>query len=176
MVTLRRSTVIDAPIAAVWEIMRDFNGHDRWHPAGERSALEGGLKTDQIGAVRNFVLTGGEQVRERLLTLSDKEHRLRYTIVDSDIPITNYVAEVALKPVTDGNRTYWSWTSRFDAPEGRESEFAQLVAEAVYEAGFAAVRGRVERHADVFAPSAPGAPDGQFPDTGSNSWLPGKTP
>lgn len=139
------STVIDAPIAAVWEVLRDFNGHDRWHPAVRRSSLEAGRKTDQIGAVRNFTLQGGERVREQLLSLSDKEHRFRYTIVDADVPLQNYLAEVRLKPVTDGNRTFWHWSSKFDTPPGRENELRDLVAQGVYEAGFEAVRERVER-------------------------------
>ncbi len=145
MIRVRRSTVIDAPVAAVWEMVRDFNGHDRWHPAVSRSELESGRRTDQVGAVRRFRLSGGEQVRERLLALSDRRHSLRYTIVDSDVPLENYVAEIALRPVTDGNRTFWTWQSRFDAPPGQEAELADLVAEGVYSAGFDAVRSRVER-------------------------------
>ena len=160
MVKVRCSTVIDAPIAAVWQILRDFNGHDRWHPAVARSALEAGMKTDQIGATRNFLLTEGERIRERLLTLSDKDHRLRYSIVDSEVPLQNYVAEVALKPVTDGDRTFWSWQSRFNTPPGREEEMARLVAEGVYEAGFEAVRARVERSAGPVPSSAAAAATG----------------
>lgn len=145
MVKISRSTVLDAPIGAVWEVLRDFNGHDRWHPAVDRSTLEEGKKTDQIGSVRNFVLGGGERIRERLLSLSDRERRFRYTIVESDVPLMNYVAEVSLKPVTDGDRTFWSWSSQFETPKGRERELADLVAEGVYDAGFEAVRARVER-------------------------------
>jgi len=144
MVSVHRSTVLDAPIAAVWNVLRDFNGHDHWHPAVRRSALEAGRRTDQIGAVRNFVLSTGERVREQLLSLSDRDHSFRYTIVDSDVPLLEYVAEVALKPVTDGNRTFWSWSSKFRTPKGREQELSNLVAEGVYEAGFAAIRARVE--------------------------------
>ena len=147
MVKVERSTVIDAPVSEVWAILRDFNGHDRWHPAVARSRLEGGLRDGQIGAVRNFELTGGEKLREQLLTLSDKDHHFRYAIVESEIPLRNYVAEVRLKPVTDGNRTFWSWRSRFDTPEGQERELADLVGENVYQAGFEAIRARVERGA-----------------------------
>ncbi len=153
MIKVSRSTILDAPVAAVWEVLRDFNGHDRWHPAVDRSALEGGKKTDQVGSVRNFVLGGGERIRERLLSLSDKDRRLRYAIVESDVPLMNYVAEVSLKPVTDGDRTFWSWSSKFEAPKGRERELADLVAEGVYDAGFEAVRARVERRSP--ASSAP---------------------
>ncbi len=77
MVRVTRSTVVDAPIEEVWGILRDFNGHDRWHPAVDHSHVDGGLMTDQIGAVRNFVLSGGERIRERLLSLSDKDHRFQ---------------------------------------------------------------------------------------------------
>jgi NADPH:quinone reductase-like Zn-dependent oxidoreductase len=143
MVAVHRSTVIQAPIAAVWAILRDFNGHDRWHPAVSHSALEAGRKTDQVGAVRNFSLESGDAIREQLLSLSDKDFSLRYTIVESDVPLKNYVAEIKLKPVTDGNGTFCTWTSRFDAPKGREEELAALVGDGVYTAGFEAIRNRV---------------------------------
>ena len=140
MVQVHRATVLDAPISAVWGILRDFNGHDRWHPIVERSALEAGRRTDQVGAVRNFVLPGGERVREVLLSLSDRERRLRYAILDSDLPLQDYVAEFFLRPVTDGDRTFWSWSSRFRTPPGQEQALARLVGEQVYEAGFDGVR------------------------------------
>jgi NADPH:quinone reductase-like Zn-dependent oxidoreductase/uncharacterized protein YndB with AHSA1/START domain len=145
MVAVTRSTVVDAPISAVWEVLRDFNGHDRWHPAVAESDLEEAERTDEVGAVRHFRLTGGERLRERLLSLSDRDRTLRYAIVESEVPLYDYVAEIRLKPVTDGDRTFWSWSSRFHTPPGRERELARLVAEGVYEAGFAAVRERVER-------------------------------
>ena len=161
MVTVRRSTVIDAPIAVVWDLLRDFNGHDRWHPAVARSNLEGNQRTDQVGCVRNFVLESGERLREWLLGLSDKQHSFRYTIVESEVPLINYVAEVALKPVTDGDRTFWSWSSRFETPKGRETELAQLVADGVYEAGFEAIRAEVESlHGPWRAPVEPTSASG----------------
>lgn len=153
MIRVQRSTVIDAPLPAVWAVLRDFNGHDRWHPAVTRSELEAGRRTDQVGAVRRFRLGGGEQVRERLLSLSDRDNRLRYTIVDSDVPLRDYVAEISLRPVTDGDRTFWTWRSRFNAPTGREDELADLVASGVYEAGFAAVRQRVARPGGAARPA-----------------------
>lgn len=146
-VKVHRSTVIDAPVSAVWELLRDFNAHDKWHPAVTHSTLEEASRPDEIGAVRHFRLTTGERLREKLLTLSDRHHSFRYAIVDSEVPLHDYVAEVQLKPVTDGDRTFWSWSSTFNTPAGQERELAQLVAENVYEAGFEAVRGRVEQRA-----------------------------
>ncbi|GJL84118.1 MAG: hypothetical protein DHS20C01_37520 [marine bacterium B5-7] len=147
MVTVARSTVIDAPIDAVWRMLRDFNGHDRWHPAVKQSHLESGKRTDQVGAIRAFVLASGEHLREQLLSLSDRRKQFRYAIVTSDVPLYDYVAEVFLKPVTDGNRTFWSWKSSFKTPRGREQELSELVANGVYAAGFEAIRQRLESNA-----------------------------
>ena len=41
MVKVRRSTIIEAPVDEVWRILRDFNGHERWHPAVAESAVVG---------------------------------------------------------------------------------------------------------------------------------------
>ncbi len=70
--------MIDAPVSGVWKLLRDFNGHDQWHPIVRRSMLEEAKRTDQIGCVRNFHLEDGTNVRECLLTLSDSEDRFRY--------------------------------------------------------------------------------------------------
>ena len=40
MVKVERSTVTDAPVDRVWSVLRDFNGHDRWHPAVKESRIE----------------------------------------------------------------------------------------------------------------------------------------
>ena len=144
MVKVTRSTVINAPISAVWNVLRNFNDHDRWHPAVRHSHIENSLYADQVGAIRNFQLTGGERVREQLLTLSDQKHSFRYRIIESDVPLQNYTAEVSLRSVTDRNRTFWSWSSRFETPAGLEQDMTQLVAEGVYEAGFEAIRSLVE--------------------------------
>ena len=143
--------MIDAPVEAVWKVLRDFNGHDRWHPAVASSRLEDDRLTDQVGAVRSFVLAGGERLREQLIALDDAARTLRYAIVESEVPLIDYVADVELKPVTDGARTFWRWRSRFRTPPGREAELAGLVAAGVYEAGFEAIRERVEARA---APNA----------------------
>ncbi len=66
MVQVRRSTVIDAPIDAVWGMLRDFNGHERWHPAVAESRIEEGRRPDEIGCVRRFRLTSGGELREQL--------------------------------------------------------------------------------------------------------------
>ena len=135
-----RSTVLDAPVEAVWEVIRDFNGHDHWHPAVASSQIERGQPSDQVGCVRNFRLAGGENLREQLLTLSDMEMSFSYCLLDTPVPLFNYVAHVRLLPVTDTDSTFWEWESRFDTPAGRKEELTAMVGDDIYAAGFEALR------------------------------------
>src|SRR5688572_33079578 len=135
-----RSTVIDAPIERVWAVLRDFNSHDQWHDVVAASRIENGEAPSQVGCVRSFSLKDGNRIREQLLALSDTEYKSTYCILDATVPLMRYVATVTLKPVTDGNRTFWHWESSFDSPPGMERELRDMVAEGVYEAGFANLR------------------------------------
>ncbi|MCU4182057.1 SRPBCC family protein [Bosea sp. BH3] len=135
-----RSTIIDAPVDRLWSILRDFNGHDRWHPIVARSEIERANPSDRVGCVRRFQLRDGSELREQLLTLSDLEMTFSYCLLDTPIPLFNYVAHVRLLPVTDGNRSFWHWESRFTTPPGREAELARLVGDEVYTNGIEAVR------------------------------------
>ncbi len=104
MQRVTRTAIIDAPIERVWEMLRDFNSHDRWHPAVAESHIENGEAPDRVGCVRNFRLRDGAHIREQLIALSDSEHVSTYCILDATVPLQRYVATLQLKPVTDGNR------------------------------------------------------------------------
>jgi NADPH:quinone reductase len=140
MVEVRRSTIVDAPIKQVWAMLRDFNGHDNWHPTIAISMIENGTPSDVIGAVRDFQLLDGSRIREQLLSLDDQDHSFEYCILDAPLPLIGYVASVKLKPVTDGDLTFWEWRSRFATPPYRENELTKLVGEGIYEAGFQAIK------------------------------------
>ncbi len=140
MVKVVKSTVLPAPVEAVWEVLRDFNGHDRWHPIVADSVVEKGWPSDRVGCVRKFHLQDGSELREQLLTLSDADMAFSYCLLDTPVPLLNYVAHVRLIPVTDGDMTFWHWESRFDTPPGRERELQQMVAENVYQGGMDAIR------------------------------------
>jgi len=145
MVKVLRSTVLPAPADAVWEVLRDFNGHDRWHPAIAASQVERGHSSDRVGCVRRFKLYDGAELREQLLTLSDLETTYSYCLLDTPIPLFNYVAHVRLFPVTDGDQTFWEWESRFDTPKGQEDDLADMVGSNIYDAGFEAIRAHMEQ-------------------------------
>jgi hypothetical protein len=135
-----RSTIIDAPVDRLWSVLRDFNGHDKYHPIVAESAIERGYASDKVGCIRRFTLADGSELREQLLSLSDLEMTYSYCLFETPIPLFNYVAHVKLLPVTDGNRSFWHWEGRFTTPEGREQELADKVGNDVYAAGMEAVR------------------------------------
>jgi hypothetical protein len=135
-----KSTIIDAPTGQVWAVLRDFNGHDRWHPEVATSHIERSQSADRIGCVRRFKLADGSELREQLLALSDLEQSFSYCLLDTPIPLFNYVAHVRLLPVTDGDRTFWHWESRFTTRVGDEKRLSEVVGEQIYQAGFEAIR------------------------------------
>ena len=151
-----RSTIIDAPIERVWAVLRDFNSHDQWHDGVDQSRIEGSDRSDQVGCVRSFSLKDGNRIREQLLSLDDREHKSIYCIVEATVPLQRYVATVTLKPVTDGNRTFWHWESSFATPPGQERALRDRVATGVYEAGFENLRRHLAQGGDLRTPgSAP---------------------
>lgn len=139
MVKVVRSTVIEAPLEEVWAVIRDFNGHDRWHPAVATSRVERGEPSDRVGCVRRFRLEDGSELREKLLSLSDMEQSYSYCLLDTPVPLFNYVSHVRLTPITDVDQTFWEWESRFDTPDGQQGDLATLVGDGIYVAGFEAI-------------------------------------
>jgi NADPH:quinone reductase-like Zn-dependent oxidoreductase len=136
MVSIVESAVIDAPVDEVWRVLRDFNGHLAWHPAIATSRIEDNLPGDTVGAVRCFTLKQGGMLREQLLVLDDRRHELTYCLLEGPLPLFDYVATIRLKPVTDGNATFWQWRSTFRPPRERQDEMVGLVRDGIYRAGF----------------------------------------
>jgi len=155
-ITVLKSAVIDAPIDRVWAVLRDFNSHDQWHPSVTQSRMENDVAGDVVGGVRRFSLSDGGAFREQLLSHNDREHTLTYCILDSPLPLYDYMATVRLRPVTDGNRTFWDWRSKFRAPDDRAAELENLVGRQVYEAGFGGLRKLL---ADQETPPGPPVPE-----------------
>jgi len=102
MASIRREAVVDIPIEDVWDAVRDYGAlHERLAP---------GFATDTRleGEDRIVTFFNGTVVRERLISLSDEQRRLVWTIVDG--PWTHHNGSVELHP-EDGNRTRFVWTT-----------------------------------------------------------------
>lgn len=134
------SSVISAPAIKVWARVRDFNGLPNWHPAIAESRIENGEPADKVGCIRAFALRNGDRLREQLLGLSDYDMFCTYSILDSPMPLTNYVATLRLTPITDQERTFIEWSADFDCAPERETELVSGIGGNVFQGGFDALK------------------------------------
>jgi len=139
------STVIPAPAASVWQVVRDFNGLPGWTPFVAESRIEQGAKPDQVGCIRNFRLKDGGLIRERLLALSDYDLSCSYAILESPMGVENYIATLSLTPITDGNATFAEWQADFDCAPEREAALMQQIGNGVFQAAFNTLKQRFGR-------------------------------
>ena len=136
------SCVVNAPVGRVWALIRDFNGLPGWTPFVAESRIELNAPADQIGCVRNFRLKDGGRIRERLLGLSDYDFSMTYSILESPMAVTNYVATLKLTPITDGDRSFAEWSAEFDCAPAREAELVAHIGRNVFLAGLRALQAR----------------------------------
>lgn len=134
------SSVIEAPADKVWEWIRDFNALPRWHPRIRDSRIEDALPSDKVGCIRNFSLQNGDNIREQLLGLSDYDMFCTYAILESPMPIEDYVATLRLTPVTDGARSFGEWSAEFSCNPDKEADLVAGIGGNVFQAGFDALK------------------------------------
>jgi hypothetical protein len=144
MAKVYRSAVIDAPIGAVWALVRDFNALPKWHPAIATSEIEQGLRGDTVGCIRRFTRkSDGGLLREQLLTLSDRDYTITYNILVSPMPVANYEATMQFIPITHGDLTLGQWWAEFDVTQGPEQDTTTDIGDNVFVVGFAALNARL---------------------------------
>lgn len=136
------SVVVDAPVGRVWPLVRDFNRLPEWTPFVADSRIEQGRDAAEVGCVRYFHLKDGDLIRERLLALSDFDCTQVYTILESPLGVTNYIATLKLTPVTDGDRTFAEWSAEFECEPGREAALIEGIGKGVFLAGLQALKAR----------------------------------
>ena len=144
MARVYTSSVIPAPAERVWERVRDFNGLPRWHPAIRESRIENAEPADKVGCIRDFRLQNGDRIREQLLGLSDYDYFCTYSILESPMPLTDYVATLRLTPVTDGNRTFAEWSAEFECALDVADDLVGNIGQNVFQAGFDALKRHFE--------------------------------
>lgn len=126
------SIILNAPVEAVWPLVRDFNSLPKWAPAIATSKIEGGLDADVVGCVRSFHTHDGGHIRERLLMLDDARYCFTYNFEKPAFPVRNYIATLRLHPVTQTNQTFAEWEATFDEGPGDEGKFERLISKEVF--------------------------------------------
>ena len=140
MARVYASTVIGAGADRVWERVRGFNDLPRWHPRIRDSRIEDALPADKVGCIRNFNLQNGDNIREQLLGLSDYDMFCTYSILESPMPLTEYVATLRLTPITDGERCFAEWSAEFSCDLADEDDLIDGIGNNVFQGGFDALK------------------------------------
>ncbi|GJM10429.1 MAG: hypothetical protein DHS20C11_27050 [Lysobacteraceae bacterium] len=112
------STVVDASLEDVWEVIRDF--HDLEWAEGVVKDIEvvGEASGDQVGAQR--ILNG--VFHETLLGMSEIDMSIQYSIDDGPGPLAeddvdNYIGSIQLSPVTDTDCTFVEWSCNYESAD-----------------------------------------------------------
>ncbi len=127
---------VEAPAGAVWELVSDFGGVDKWAgPAIQGCSVEG----EGVGAVRSLTLPGDAVLQERLESFDEGERRLSYSIVEpTPIPLRNYLSTLQVAEEGPG-RCRVVWSGRFE-PAGASEEQAAGMVRGIYTGGIAGIR------------------------------------
>ena len=133
MLHVKVSERIEAPAERVWELFRDFGGIQRFTPGLEKVEVSG----SGIGAVRTISVPGGVKLQERLEAFDDHGRKLQYAIVGGPIPVTSYLATIAVHD--EGQACRIDWSSQFE-PQGISEAQARGMIEGVYRGGIAGVK------------------------------------
>lgn len=129
-----RSMILDAPIEAVWSAVRAFDGVPNWNPGVASARMETGSATS-VGSIRHLDIVDGAVFRETLLELSDVDHFYTYDIIDSPLPVQNYVSTHRFIPITHTRQTLGIWESRFDCARDLVQDMDTIVGDEIYIGG-----------------------------------------
>lgn len=129
------SSVIEAPVERVWEVVREFDGLPDWHPALASSEIEGARPGAEVGCIRRLTMPDGTVVRERLAALDDIARSYSYEMLEGPFPIRRYVATIRVMPMTDSGNTFVEWYADFDADAAAESDLDATFSKDVFAAG-----------------------------------------
>jgi carbon monoxide dehydrogenase subunit G len=132
VLSLKEKVELSVPPQKAWELIKDFDGWQNWHPAIASTEITSG-KGNTHGTVRVLTTKDGGKITERLVRYQPKGFSYTYTITDSPLPITDYTSTIQVKPSKSGSAVIWS--SHFRAKEGTADADALKVMRGIYTAG-----------------------------------------
>ena len=141
-VEIESSGVINAPVAKIWDLVRDFHNVSRWHPDVAESRIESGSGRE-AGAVRAIRLRNGMALREQLRAISSDDHFYKYSVIESPLPIRAHESVVRLAG-RGPSQTEVTWTAQFEVTQGDPSSLAASVNAGVIDLGIEGLRRAAE--------------------------------
>ncbi|MDQ6994119.1 MAG: SRPBCC family protein [Mariprofundaceae bacterium] len=124
-----KEVTVNASPDTTWKMIGDFNHLDVWHPVVVSSKLTHGKTND----TRLLTLGNGATITEKQVSRNAAERSYTYAIVESPLPVADYVSTISVSPAADGKSTV-TWSSSFDA-NGVSDEDAVNAITGIYDAG-----------------------------------------
>lgn len=178
---VKESIVINAPVDKVWELVGDFSGLHKWHPAVQSTEMKG-------KDLRILMLAADKKITEKLVKRDDKKMKLKYKIVDMSVietfdfagrpvertvlPVNTYTGYLSV--ISSGKGSKVTWKGKFyrpyllnpPTPDGMSDKDATTTMASVYKGGLDNLKDILEKSAGDFsiapvaevAPVAPVAP------------------
>src|SRR5690606_36267773 len=104
-----KSIVIKAEPEKVWAIVKDFGGIHKWHPGVASTKVE----KKGNDTFRTLTLKSGCTVYNKLRSADDADMKMRYEIVEGDIPVADYNVFMTVKPGPNAGESTVNWVGRF---------------------------------------------------------------
>lgn len=136
MIHVMASSIINAPVSSVWGLIRDFGALGRWLPCVKSCVIEGDDPGDRVGAIRRVEMGDVGVIREQLLALSDVDHAVTFSIIESALPIRNYRSTISLLPITASNGTFIQWRGQFEASADHAASMEARMPTQIYQPAF----------------------------------------
>ncbi len=141
---VEKSIIIKADPAKVWALVKDFGNMQKWHPAVVSTKSE--KKGEET--FRTLSLKGGGEIYEKLRTIDDTAMKMKYEIVTSPLPLTDYYASMTVSKGANPGETEVKWAARFyrfyklnpPIPAGQDDESALNAINGIFDAGLAGLK------------------------------------
>ncbi len=135
-----KSVTVAAPVDKTWAAIKDFDSLNKWHPGFSADELQKG-ENNKVGAVRKLTVKDGPSFTEELLAFDDAKHTYKYRIVESPLPLRDYVSHISVTPGPNGG-SHVTWVGTFKRkstsdtpPEAENDETALKLVNGVYSGG-----------------------------------------
>ena len=133
---------IDAPASRVWDIVKDYDGLDVWHPVFSGADIISG-SNNEPGAIRTLTIQDGPSFDEELLEWDSYNRSFTYRVIDpAPLPIKNYQSTMTVMQIAPGVSNV-TWSSSYQNASNGEMPDDELIAflNGVYQAGLEQVKG-----------------------------------
>ena len=126
---------LDVSPNELWQLIGGFGSLPDWVPGISQSELAEG------GRVRHLHDPQGHTFVERLERYDSAAHSYSYSIVESPIPVSNYLSTITVTSINGGKGSRVEWSGVF-TPNGVGEKEAEGIVHGLYSAGLKALASR----------------------------------